>query len=380
MRVAIIGCGYVADYYARTLISHPELELVCVADRDPARAAVFAQHHGFRTASVSEVLDDNSIELVANLTSAASHYDVSRALLQAGKHVYSEKPLALDYAEARDLVELAAKRGLVLAGAPSNVLGESAQTAWKVLRAGAVGTPRLVYAELDDGPIHLMDYKLWRSKSGAPWPWRDEFATGCALEHAGYYLAWLAAFFGPATRVTTFASTVVPDKGGEADATAHAPDFSLACLEFPAGLVARLTCSIMAPRNHSLTIIGDEGVLEVEDCWDDGSPVFLTLRTSRFARWASHPVLSRLHRRRLPLVRSPNPLLQGAPGNRMDFSRGLAEVASSVREGRPCRLGADVTLHLAEITLAMRSPSLMGSPRTLQATFAPLRPMPWADP
>ena len=169
VRIAFVGCGYVADYYARTLALHPELELVCVADRDAARATAFANFHGYRVASVAELFADRSIELVVNLTSTASHFDVSRAALESDKHVYSEKPLAMDFAQVELLVRLAAARGLILAAAPSNVLGESAQTLWKAVRDGVIGTPRLVYAALDDGPIHRMDYRDWRSASGAPW-------------------------------------------------------------------------------------------------------------------------------------------------------------------------------------------------------------------
>lgn len=373
-RVALIGCGYVADFYARTLPLHPELELVCVADRDAQRASRFAAHYGYRGSTVDAVLRDPAIDLVANLTSVASHYQVTREALEAGKHVYSEKPLALDFGEARALVRLAAEKGRLLAGAPSNVLGESAQTAWRALRDGAVGTPRLVYAELDDGPIHLMRYREWRSASGAAWPWRDEFAIGAAAEHAGYHSTWLSAFFGPASRVTTFAARLV----GKAPPATEVPDFGVACLEYPGGVVARLTCSIMAPRDHSMTIVGDAGTLLVRDCWDDASPVYLTRRTRLFERWEARPALARLLRRRVPPVRRPPRALHGRGGNRMDFARGLAEAAAAISEGRPCRLGAEFTLHNAEVALAMRDPAGMGSPRALETTFALPAPMPWA--
>ena len=394
MRIAFIGCGYVADYYARTLALHSELELVCVADRDAARATAFADFHGYHVASVADILADGSIELVLNLTSAASHFDVSRAALESGKHVYSEKPLALDFSQAELLVRLATSRGLILGVAPGNVLGESAQTLWKAVRDGVIGTPRLVYAELDDGPIHRMDYRDWRSASGAPWPWKDEFETGCALEHAGYYLSWLAAFFGVASRVTTFASTLVPEKAPDALLARHTPDFSVACIEYASGLVARLTCSILAPRDHSITIIGDDGTLTVHDCWDDGSPVILNASSSKssskssasrtpastISKWL--PFLSRGPLSdgavTLPLLREPPLRLPSTGGNRMDFARGVAEVAAAVRERRDCRLGGDYALHIAEIMLAMQYPGRMGSPRMLQSRFSPIAPMNWA--
>ena len=85
-----------------------------------------------------------------NLTNPASHFEVSRACLEAGKHVYSEKPLATNMDDARALCALAESKGLMLASAPCSVLGEAAQTLWLALRRNEIGKVRLVYAELDD--------------------------------------------------------------------------------------------------------------------------------------------------------------------------------------------------------------------------------------
>src|SRR5262249_19068502 len=150
-----------------------------------------------RYESLDELLADSRVEVVLNLTNPSSHYEVSRLTLLAGKHVYSEKPMAMRFDEAKELVELAENRRLQISSAPCSLLGETAQTMWKVLREERVGPVRLVYAELDDGLVHKMPYKLWLSESGAPWPYEDEFEVGCTVEHAGYYLTWLAAFFGP---------------------------------------------------------------------------------------------------------------------------------------------------------------------------------------
>ena len=92
---------------------------------------------------------------------------MTRASLLAGKHVYSEKPLSVDLSEARELVELAEKQGLLLSGAPCSVLGETAQTLWKAVRDGAVGRVALVYAEIDDNPVYLMRPEGWTSRRRA---------------------------------------------------------------------------------------------------------------------------------------------------------------------------------------------------------------------
>jgi hypothetical protein len=102
-----------------------------------------------------------------------------------------------------------------------------------------------------------MNPTRWRSASGAPWPAKDEFETGCTYEHAAYVLSWLAAFFGPAQRVTAYASCRIGDKGIPVDAMAR--DFSVGCIEYKDDVVARVTFSTVAPIDKSIMIIGEHG-------------------------------------------------------------------------------------------------------------------------
>ncbi len=381
MRIAIVGCGYVADFYLKTLANHPQLELVGVFDRDLERMHRFARYHKVTTyGSLPELLADRRVQIVVNLTNPGSHYEVSRAALEADKHVYSEKPLSVELEQAEELVALAERRGLELSSAPCSMLGESAQSLWKALREGAVGTPRLAYAELDDGPIHLMNYREWKSDSGNPWPYQDEFAVGCTLEHAGYYVTWLAAFFGPAKSVTSFSALTIPHKAP--DVLENAPDFSVACIEFGSGLVARVTCSIFGPHDHSLRVIGDRGILRVDECWDYGSPVYLQKRNKLGLKFEKHPRLARmvgLGPKRVPLLREPHFAFKTKGANRMDFARGIAELAEAVAERKPNRLSARFSLHVNEIVLAIQNPQQMGSPRLLSSSFEPVPPADWAS-
>ena len=91
-----------------------------------------------------------------------------------------------------------------------------------------MGVTRLVYAEMDDGMVHRMPYRKWVTEYGVGWPYRDEFETGCTVEHAGYVLTWLAAVFGPARTVTAFSSCLVPNKIADESEPITTPDFSVA--------------------------------------------------------------------------------------------------------------------------------------------------------
>src|SRR5262245_18792972 len=131
MNIAIVRTGYVAQSYGITLAQYPALNLVGAYDTDSARLAAFARRWPIRSySSFDEMLGDTSVGMVLNLTSPRSHFEVSARCLDADKHVYSEKPLGMDFHEASKLVALADKKGLYLASAPCSLLSPTAQTVW----------------------------------------------------------------------------------------------------------------------------------------------------------------------------------------------------------------------------------------------------------
>lgn len=373
--IAIVGCGFVADYYMATLAAYPWIRVAGVFDVDRGRLDIFTSYYRLKKyESLDELLGDNRVSIVLNLTNPRSHYEVSRRCLEAGRHVYSEKPLAMNYEDAESLVRLAESRGLVISSAPCSLLGNAAQTLWRGVCDGIVGDIRLVYAELDDGMIHLMPYKRWRSKSGAPWPYKDEFEVGCTLEHAGYYLTWLIAIFGPVKTVTAYSDCLIPEKiAGEKLDPADTPDFSVGSLRFESGVVARLTTTIVGPHDHSIRIIGDSGVMEIDDCWFNDAKVYVRkLHTIRRKTFLS-PIRSVLRIRGAPVRK-----LVDTGGNRMDFAAGVAELAESVRQSRACRLSPGFSLHVTEVSLALQGAGTDGCSYHTRSRFEPIQPLDWA--
>jgi predicted dehydrogenase len=305
--------------------------------------------------------------MVVNLTNPSSHYDVSMAALRAGRHVYSEKPLAMTMAEGEDLVATARAKGLGLAAAPCNHLGEAFETLEREVRSGRLGRIVLANAEMDDGMIAAQPYQNWRSRSGAPWPARDEFEVGCTMEHAGYHIGPLVSLFGPVRRVTAFAACLMPEKGSDVGVRIHSPDLSVGMLEFDGGIVARLTNTILAPANHSLRVIGVHGVATLPDVWEYHSPVRVS-RTApklaqRVARKAEHALSAWLPGvmlgRRVPHAPGRK-TTRTAGGHRMDFARGIAQLAAQIESGAPQRVGPDLALHVLEVTLALQAPPSNG--------------------
>lgn len=391
MNIAIIGCGYVFDFYMGKWARHPELTIAGVYDRDAVRLAMVCAHYGLRAyPDLDAALGDPAVGLVVNLTSIASHAEVTRAALLAGKHVYSEKPLVTDMAQAHALADLARERGLVLSGAPCNLYSDSVLTMWHAVRAGAIGRPVLAYAEFDDNPIYLLDPQNWRSASGAPWPADHEYESGCTWEHAGYHLAWLCAILGPAVSVSAFSDALIPDKSPRPLHPADTPDFSVGMIRFASGAAARLTCSVIAPADHRLRLFGREAELSIDTYRDYQAPVRLERYTPRSLNLRRLRLVreSTLLRRLLgiggrvlpPVRRTPRPLpltpsrLRRREEGEQDKVLGIAMVAHAIETGAPCPIPTDFVLHVTELTLTIQAAGRDGASHTLTTTFAPFDP------
>ncbi|HWT62013.1 MAG TPA: Gfo/Idh/MocA family oxidoreductase [Ochrobactrum sp.] len=378
MNIAIIGTGFVADYYMTTLRNYPQLRLLGVFDRWPERLKVFAAHYNMRAyESFEAVLADPDVQIVLNLTTPENHYAISRAALEAGKHVYSEKPLAMDFKDAKALVDFAAAKGLTLAAAPANGLSDAQKLVSSSM--SEIGTPRLVYAEMEDGPVFRDKWATWRSQSGAPWPGLHEFEIGCTLEHAGYALSWLVSLFGPVESVTAFSSITFQNKGPGTEHLHMAPDFSVGCLRFKSGLVARLTSGLAMPKDRSLTIVADKGSITVDDLWDNRSAVRLESTTRK--RSILSRVFGRLEAKlgktlpwkpavgsKLTYPKGDTVSLPSFP-SQIDFMRGVADQARAIETGKTAFFSGAVALHITEVALALNNAGENAAPYKVQSTF-----------
>lgn len=365
--IALVGTGFVADYYMTTLANHPQLKLAGAYDRDGARLNQFCAYWSVTPyATLETLLSDATVEIVVNLTTPESHFGVNEAALLAGKHVYCEKPLAMNVGDGRTLVDLARSRGLTLAGAPANALSDAQAHCRAILQSGAIGTPRLAYAEMEDGPVFLDNWQEWKSRSGARWPGVHEFEIGCTLEHAGYATSWLVSLFGPVAHLDAFSAVTFPQKGPGTEGLTLAADFSVGCLRFASGPVARLTSGLAAPRDRSLTIIGDKGTLIVCDLWDNRSPIHLEYAGR--SRPLLHRIVDKLERRRgrrFPFRLVPGKAVPYADANvkaqlpaypsQIDFVRGIAAQAAAIEAGTAPYFSGERALHLTDIVLALNA-------------------------
>lgn len=405
MNIAIVGCGFVFDIYMRTVRAHSEINIKGAYDISKERTESVLKYYGIPIYnSYEELLADPAVDTVVNLTWISSHFEVSRRALEAGKHVYSEKPLTKNFEESARLFELARQHGVRLYGAPCNIFSDTVRTIFKAIQDGAIGKPLLVYAELDDSPIHLMNVEKVRSPSGAPWPLVEELKEGCTFEHLGYHLVWICGLLGPAVSVTAFSSELLENKTDALPGMVGTPDYSVACLHFANGATARITCSFVAPRDHRLRVIGNEGEIVGDSYRHYRSDVYLerytktSLNARKFKTLRAHPALGRLFGiggYRIPLVQNwksgavqKDQQIRSSPKRRFvewvrrreiyaqDKFVGIAEMAEEIRRGMPQYLTPEFILHVNELTLLVQNAGPHGVAIRPRTTFEALGPIP----
>lgn len=347
--VAIVGCGNIAGPYARDMRLYPTLALRGVTDMDSAKAAAFAaEHQTHHYPTLADLLDDPSVEIVLNLTIHHAHRDVTTQILEGGKHVFSEKPMALSYADAQGLVALAAAKGLRLASAPATLMGEAQQTAWRIIREGQLGTVRVAFAEVNWGRI-----EAWHPN---PAPFYD---VGPMQDVGVYPLTILASILGPVRRVTAAATTLYPHRitkeGVPFDL--HTPDLVIAALEHEGGAVTRLTAdfyvSNQTTRQTGIEFHGDEGSLFMESWHNFNS----TLMQAKFGE---------------PMHDIPLDTPTDTPTR---WARGLNDLATALREGRPHRFTGELAAHVCEILEAVKNAYQSGQPVAVTSSFTAPAPV-----
>lgn len=350
MRVALVGCGNIAERYAKRILEAEQLELLGATDLVPARAAALVERFGGTAyASLEALVADDRVDVAVNLTAPQAHAAVTAAALEAGKHVHTEKPVALRYEEARQLVELAARRGVRLSCAPATFLGEAIQTAWKLVREDTLGAVRVVYAEANWGRI----------ESWHPSP-QTLYSAGPLVDVGIYPVTALTAIFGPVRRVVAY-GTIVQQERVARDGTPFrltTPDFTVAGLELEDGVVVRLTATFwVGPgKQRGIEFHGERASLYL-------------------AAWAESN--SRLESSVDGETYTPVPLLR-EPYRGIDWTTALLDLAEAVEEGRPHRASAEHAAHVVEVLNAIDASRERGSPVEVHSEFERPQPMEWA--
>jgi len=318
-RVGIVGCGFVSSMYMHTQAEYSSLSIIGAFDIDSNRLRQFSEHYNVPQFETYEALVE-ACDIILNLTTPESHFELSKYALEKGVSVYTEKPITPSDKENRELISIALKNNANLFGAPCIHLSPMAESVKHYLEQGLLGDVYAVYAEMDNDPVHKKAYENWSNTFGVKWPAKNEFESGATLEHAGYTLCLLQKWFGTATVLSIANNECIPDK--ILPVHKNTADFSCAVLKFPNSVVGRVTCSIVAPIDHSVRIFGSKGVLTVKDIWQFNSPLYWQNYFTLRSKTRINPI-----KRRLKIIPDDFPAGRDSDAMQMDFMRGVHELS-----------------------------------------------------
>ena len=350
--VGVIGAGVISTQYLPNLRDAADVEVRMLADLDLDRAAARADEYGVpASGGVDELLARDDIEIVVNLTIPAAHASVGIQALEAGKHVFAEKPFALDLASATELRDAARRTGRRVASAPDTILGAGLQTARRLIASGAIGDP-------------LTGLGMFQVSGPESWHPSPEFlyarGGGPLFDMGPYYLSWLVELLGPVTRVvgrgsTSHAERVIGSgpKAGQRFPV-EVPTHVAGLLDFAGGASAQVVFSFQSAlaRSGVLELTGTEGALVLPDpnnftgdatLWRAGSADGETITPQ---------------------------------GSLLSRGHGVVDLARAIRDDRPERASGDLAFHVLEVMLALQASAEHGDAVAIASTVTPSAPLP----
>jgi predicted dehydrogenase len=352
--IGIVGLGNISGAYLKAAKDFPILDIKAVADLNPAAAKARADEYGLKAVPLDDIFTDPAIDIVLNLTIPKAHVDVGLRAIEAGKHVYSEKPLGIEFAQGKKLVAAAKAKGLRVGSAPDTFLGGAHQTSRKLIDSGLIGTPV-------GGTAYFMcpGHERWHPNPAFYY----EAGGGPMLDMGPYYITDLVNLLGPVAAVAGIAITPRPTRtitseprNGEV-IPVHVPTHVSGLLQFKNGAVVTMTMSFdVAGHKHvPLEIYGTAATMIVPDPNHFGGQVE---RLKTGGDWTNVPT-------DMPY----------AEGNYRSI--GLADMAHAIRANRPHRANGDLALHVLEVMESFGRASDAGTSIAMTTTVE--RPAPLSE-
>ncbi|NKN37815.1 Gfo/Idh/MocA family oxidoreductase [Agrobacterium sp. a22-2] len=354
--VGIIGCGNISTTYFSLAPLFKGLKVLACTDLNMNAAELRAEEYGVIAQPMEELLANPDLDIIVNLTIPDAHFAVSKRILEAGKHVYSEKPLVLSLEEGEELRRIAREKGLSVGCAPDTFLGGSHQLARQFIDQGGIG-------RITSGTCHVMSpgMEMWH-------PNPDFFflpGGGPILDLGPYYIANLINLIGPVKRaaaLTSMASetrTITSQPRSGETIPVKTPTNIHALLEFQNGATITLSASwdVWSHRHANMELYGTEGSLYVPDPNFFGGTVEASGRNKEIAPLADwdHPfgINNQEH----------------ANGPRANYrTAGLADMALAILGGRDARCSLDRALHGVDVMVSILKSGETGEFVTLSTT------------
>lgn len=352
MKIGILGCGVISNTYIQEIkrIYSSVMEITCVADLDLERAHQMAEKFGiFSAFTVDEMLENPDIELIVNLTPPMAHTMMNRRILEAGKHVFCEKPFALTVEDAQEIAELAQKKGLYIGSAPDTFLTAPMQSCRKLLEDGWIGKPLYVTANMMSCGVETWHPapKAFYSKGGGP-----------LYDMAGYYLSVLIHFFGPVQEVFSYSAKGFEERRIYSQPLAgstvkvEVPTHYTSVLKMANGVLVNMNMSfdIWHSTLPKMEIYGTEGTMTLPDP---------NMSDGKAAIFRKEQIIGKTYGLEED-TRSYEVPLRGQSVAEYTRGAGVAEMVRSIEAGRKNRASVEMAIHILEVIQGMFESSEKG--------------------
>jgi len=342
--IGLIGCGNIAETYFRAQDYFNNINFIACADKFPDAANKCAEQYNIKSLSVDEILKDKDVDVILNLTIPQAHFAVSKLALEAGKHVYSEKPMSIKYDDAKHLLELASKNNLYFGNAPDTFLGGGGQMSRELIdncEIGKILTGNFIFAFPGVQEFHPN-----------PESW-FQFGGGPVIDMGPYFFTTLVNLLGPAKNVRArgklFSNKreylVGPKKGKFFDV--EIPTSVMFDVEFDNETIVQGFISFDV-QNHSrnhMELYGTKGSLVVPDPNMFGGPVLLSHELG--SEWREYSVENKYLGKTNIINHSGRS--NEAPKQSNYRGVGLSEMIYSIENNRKHRCNDELSLHVLDI-------------------------------
>ena len=363
-KVGLIGCGHIAETYFRAHKYFNNFKIIKCADINNAASKKCAKTYGIKALSVNDLLKDNEVEIILNLTIPKAHYIVAKKSLLNNKHVYSEKPMAINTKDGLELLKLARRKKLYIGNAPDTFLGGGNQKAKELVERKIIGKINLGNA--------IFAFPGVQSYHPNPEPWFAKKEGGPVIDMGPYYLTALVNLLGPAKEVSGSLMKGVkkrtigvgPRKGKKFKV--ECPTTYLSTIAFENGSIIRLTLSfdVIAHNRNHIELYGNKGSLIVPDPNMFGGSVFTCKKIGD--KWKEYKT------NKMPLgkinIRTQSARANESPTNANYRGIGLAEMAYCIENKKLNRCNGELSYHVLDIIQSTMKASKTNKKQKIKST------------
>ena len=365
-KIGLIGCGHIAETYFRAEKYFNNIKIIKCADINEKASKRCALNFGIKSVTVNELLKDKEIEIILNLTIPKAHYQISKKALINGKHVYSEKPLAINLNDGKKLLKISKKKKLYLGNAPDTFLGGGIQKSKELVEKNIIGNVKLGNA--------VFAFPGIQSYHPNPEPWFTKKEGGPVIDMGPYYITALVNLLGPAKKVT---GTIIqgqkyrtigigPKKGKKFKV--ECPTTYLSTITFKNDTVIRLTLSfdVIAHQRNHIELYGEKGSMIVPDPNMFGGSVLTCNKLGD--NWKEFKTT------KMPLgrinIRTQSSRANETPTNANYRGVGLSEMAYSIENKRKHLCNGEISLHVLDIITSIMKAAKSGKIQYIESFCA----------